>query len=76
MAKFGTTDLIQIVIAGLLMGLLLPTGLTELVNIGNQMVTVNGTSVAFSTVAPAVIITLLGTVVPIVLVVNILRKFL
>lgn len=72
----STNNIIGLMIAGLLAGILLPIGLTELVNIGNAQVSVNSTTVAFSTVAPPVIITLIGLVVPIVMAVAVMKGFL
>ena len=72
----STNNIIGLMIAGLLAGILLPIGLTELVNIGSAQVTVNGSAVAFSTVAPPVIITLIGLVVPIVMAVAVMKGFL
>ena len=69
-------QIVSLVIASILAGILLPIGLVDLVNIANAQVTVNGSSVNFSTVAPASIITLLGTVVPIVIVIAVLLGFL
>jgi len=76
MARFSTNDIIALMIAGLLAGILLPIGLTELVNVGNALVSVNGSDVAFSTVAPPVIITLIGLVVPIIMAVAVMKGFL
>jgi len=72
----STNDIIKLVVAGIMAGILLPIGLTDLVNISNAQVTVNGSAVAFSTIAPASIITLLGTVVPLVLVISVMLGFL
>lgn len=63
-------------IAGLMAGILLPIGIVDLVNIANANVSVGGSTVAFSTVAPAVIITLLGLVVPIVIAIAVMKGFL
>ena len=73
---FSSNDIIKLIIAGLMAGILLPIGLTDLVNISNAQVSVNGTAVAFSTIAPASILTLLGTVVPLVMVISVMLGFL
>lgn len=76
MARLGVNDIMALVIGALLAGILLPIGLIDLVNITNSAVTVNGTATTFGAVAPAVVITLLGTVVPIVIAIGVMRKFL
>lgn len=72
----SSSDIVSLVIAALLVGILLPIGLIDLVNISNAAVTVNGSATTFGAVAPAVIITLAGTVVPIIIVISVLLKFL
>lgn len=70
------SQIMGLVLASLMAGILLPIGLVDLVNIANANVTVGGSNVAFSTVAPAVILTLLGTVLPIVIVIAVITGFL
>ena len=72
----GINKIIGLMIAGLMAGILLPIGIVDLVNIANANVSVAGSSVAFSTVAPPVIITLLGLVVPIVIAIAVMKGFL
>jgi lipopolysaccharide export LptBFGC system permease protein LptF len=72
----ATKDIISLVVAALLAGILLPIGLTDLVNITNAAVTVNGSASTFGAIAPASIITLLGVVVPIVIVIGVMMGFL
>lgn len=72
----NTQDIISLVVAALMAGILLPIGLTDLVNISNAQVMVNGTATDFGTIAPASIITLLGVVVPIVIVISVMMGFL
>lgn len=76
-----TKDIIALVVAALLAGILLPIGLTDLVNVGNYLVgseTVGNitTYTYFSDIAPASIITLLGVVVPIIIVIGVMMSFL
>ena len=71
-----TKDIVSLVVAALLAGILLPIGLSELVNISNAVVTVNGSASTFGAIAPASIITLLGTVVPIIIVISVMMGFL
>ena len=71
-----TKEIVSLVVAALLAGILLPIGLTDLVNIANSAVTVNGTDTTFGAIAPASITTLLGVVVPIVIVISVMMGFL
>ena len=71
-----TKDIVSLVVAALLAGILLPIGLSELVNISNAAVVVNGSASTFGAIAPASIITLLGTVVPIIIVISVMMGFL
>lgn len=70
------SEIVGLVVAALLAGILLPIGLTDLVNISNAVVTVNGTGTTLGAIAPASIITLLGVVVPIVIVISVMMGFL
>lgn len=72
----GTKDIVSLVVAALLAGILLPIGLADLVNISNAAITVNGSASTFGAVAPASIITLLGVVVPIIIVISVMLGFL
>jgi len=72
----NTNEIISLVVAALMAGILLPIGLTDLVNISNAAITVNGTASTFGAIAPASIITLLGVVVPIVIVISVMMGFL
>lgn len=65
--------LFGLVLASLLAGILLPIGLGGLVDISNANVSAG---VTFGSIAPASIITLLGTVLPIVIVIVIIMDFL
>lgn len=76
MSRFSSNDIMALVISALLAGILLPIGITDLVSIAQASVTVNGTATTFGAIAPAVIVTLLGTVVPIVISVGVMKKFL
>lgn len=71
-----TKDIVSLVVAALLAGILLPIGLAELVNISNAALTVNGTATTFGAIAPASIVTLLGVVVPIIIVISVMMGFL
>ena len=71
-----TKDIVSLVVAALLAGILLPIGLTDLVNISNAAITVNGSASTFGAIAPASIITLLGVVVPIIIVISVMLGFL
>lgn len=71
-----TKDIVSLIVAALLAGILLPIGLTDLVNVSNAAVTVNGSASTFGTIAPASIITLLGVVVPIIIVISVMMGFL
>ncbi len=72
-----TKDIVSLVVAALLAGILLPIGLTDLVNISNATVNLNATTTTtFGAIAPASIITLLGVVVPIVIVISVMLGFL
>lgn len=76
MGRITVNDLIALLIAGVMAGILLPIGLTGLVNIANANVTVGTEQVAFSTIAPSSILVLIGTVVPLVMVISVVRGFL
>jgi len=71
-----TKDIVSLIVAALLAGILLPIGLTDLVNVSNAAVTVNGSASTFGAIAPASIITLLGVVVPIIIVISVMMGFL
>ena len=71
-----TKDIISLVVAAMLAGILLPIGLSDLVNISNAAITVNGSASTFGAIAPASIITLLGVVVPIIIVISVMLGFL
>lgn len=71
----STRDIVSLVVAALLAGILLPIGLTGLVDVGNYVV--NATAgTTFADIAPAALITLIGTVVPIIIVISVLLGFL
>lgn len=72
----NTKDIVSLVVAALLAGILLPIGLADLVNISNAAITVNGSASTFGAIAPASIITLLGVVVPIIIVISVMLGFL
>lgn len=71
-----TKDIVSLVVAALLAGILLPIGLADLVNISNAALTVNGSATTFGAIAPASIVTLLGVVVPIIIVISVMLGFL
>ncbi|MFX1445756.1 MAG: hypothetical protein ACFFHV_20260 [Promethearchaeota archaeon] len=73
---FSTNEIIALVIGGLLAGILLPLGLTDLVNISNASVTVNGSATTFGAIAPASIVLILGTVIPLVIGIAVMKGFL
>lgn len=79
---FKTEEIIALVVAALMVGILLPIGLVPLMDSGNYLVSafnatgVNESAVYFSTIAPASIITLLAVVVPIVIVIGVMMSFL
>lgn len=77
-----TSDIIALVVGALLAGILLPIGLAPLFDVGNYLITPanatgqNESAVYFSTLAPASVMTLLGVVVPIVIVIGVMLRFL
>ena len=79
---FETKEIVSLVVAALLAGILIPIGLAPLIDSGNYLISafnatgVNESAVYFSTIAPSSIITLLGVVVPIIIVISVMMGFL
>ncbi len=78
-----TKDIVSLVVAALLIGILLPIGLTALITSGSTDIIYpfnhtgnNESAVYFSNLAPVSIMTLITIVIPIVVVIVIMMRFL
>lgn len=76
MGKISTVDIVGLVVALIVMGLLLPIGIGNIANFQNAYVDINGTSTAISTLVDGSVITLVGVLIPIIAVISLVRKML